>query len=98
MSETPVTDQLERIALCRAVSWPNALREMEKQNATLSAELARVTAERDAALKDAERVRVAVFEFINDWRKGDFDLPELAQCDVRSIIDTYAAIDAAREG
>lgn len=48
----------------------------------------------------AKRLHVAAVEFVNDWRKGDFELPSLAQHDANALAqrcDEYiAAIDSAR--
>jgi hypothetical protein len=32
-----------------------------------------------------DRLHVSATEFINDWMKGDFDLPSLAKCDAGDL-------------
>jgi hypothetical protein len=41
---------------------------------------------------------VAVNEFIDDWRKGDFQLPPLAACDVNAIIEAGKSAPHAATG
>jgi hypothetical protein len=38
-------------------------------------------------LNHAEELLVAVVEFVNDWKKGDFQLCELASCDAEVMKD-----------
>lgn len=88
-------DQERLDAAKQQASHQDSLAAMQVYIIALEHGIKHMEAERDALKADAERVRVAVFEFINDWRKGDFDLPELAKHDVMAIIDTYDSIDAA---
>lgn len=36
-----------------------------------------------------DNLLVSAIEFFNDWEKGDFELPKLAQCDMRSMADQF---------
>lgn len=38
-----------------------------------------------------DRLRVAVWEFLSDWRKGDFALPRLAELDALSMEEAFTA-------
>lgn len=38
-----------------------------------------------AVEKERDRLRTHVIEFLNDWKKGDFQLSELAACDARAM-------------
>jgi hypothetical protein len=38
-----------------------------------------------------ERVDVAVWEFLSDWKKGDFSLSTLAALDAQSIAEAFDA-------
>jgi hypothetical protein len=50
-----------------------------------------------AYFKAAERLHVAACEFLNDWKKGDFELPKLAQYDAESLCAAATAYNAARD-
>jgi hypothetical protein len=39
------------------------------------------------------RLTVAVWEFLSDWRKGDFELPALAQYDAQAMEDAIENLD-----
>lgn len=56
----------------------------------------------EALLVAAERTLIAAVEFVNDRRKGDFELPRLAQLDAQSLEATLPglrdALDAAEQG
>jgi hypothetical protein len=51
----------------------------------------RLEAERDALLN----VFVEAKEFVEDWRKGDFDLPTLAEFDAQSLEQALVKASAA---
>ena len=38
-----------------------------------------------SALEQGARIEMTAREFISDWRKGDFDLPKLAQYDAIAL-------------
>lgn len=67
----------------------NPVREVIARAEKAEAEAARLRAE-------DERVRVVFFEFIQDWKKGDFSLSTLAALDVQAIQDVYERIEAER--
>jgi hypothetical protein len=41
----------------------------------------------ESELKKYDRVVIAATELIRDWRKGDFELPRLAECDAEVLED-----------
>lgn len=56
----------------------------------LRAALDKKTAEcqrRGELLNHAEKLLVACVEFLNDWGKGDFDLPQLAKYDADAMAE-----------
>jgi hypothetical protein len=55
---------------------------------------------RDELLREAEQLFVHAKEFVQDWRKGDFELSRLASCDAASLEEAcikYAAAMARYE-
>ena len=37
------------------------------------------------ALDSADALHMVAVEFVNDWKKGEFELPKLAKCDADTI-------------
>lgn len=44
-----------------------------------------------------EKVYDNAVEFLNDWTKGDFDLPPLARCDAASLKEACLAYERERK-
>lgn len=42
---------------------------------------------RRAESEAARKLHVAAVEFVNDWKKGDFDLEKLAACDAEALAE-----------
>jgi len=84
--------------------WRNQrIKELEANLSTLFQTLVDTKASLAAAEKENERIRISVTEMWNDWKKDDFDLPKLAQLDLRSVMEAAGKgpllemIDAAKE-
>lgn len=95
MSDTPLSKLLKQGSSLTSYNIGQVAK-LEAQIAVLTTELARVKAERDAALKDAERYR---------WLRERCDAADIAVFNMRGLDgdntvshEVDAAIDAAREG
>lgn len=48
-------------------------------------------------MRACERLNIAAAELVRDWRKGDFRLPKLAQCDAEALEDACVEYSKAME-
>lgn len=74
---------------------------MDKQNVTADAAdlIESLQAEVEALRKQEQRTRIAVYEMLNDYRKGDFGLDKLALLDLQAIVATLPpSPDTGEEG
>jgi hypothetical protein len=44
-----------------------------------------------------EKIHVAAVEFLNDWKKGDFELPRLAEHDANALKEACLRYESERE-
>lgn len=71
-------------AKCRTLT--GQYEQLERARACLRKQT-KLAQQRGDLLNHAEELLVMVVEFLNDWGKGDFDLPELAKHDADAMAE-----------
>ena len=71
-------------AKCRTLSGQHEA--LERARASLRTKT-KESQRRGDLLNHAEELLVMVVEFLNDWAKGDFELPELAKHDAEAMAE-----------
>jgi hypothetical protein len=82
--------------LCREIEKLPASEQQTKVS-LLASDLRKMADYRAEVKTAAEKLYTCAVELINDWKKGDFDLPTLARHDAHSLADAADAYQRAKD-